>query len=294
MIGTERSTALLQLHLGVFIASFTAILGNVILMSPLYLVWWRVFLTLISFLFFKSLLANIRRTDKKDRAIFVGIGFLIGFHWIFFYASIKLANASVALIALSATSFFTAFIQPLFFKTKISVFEILLGALMVFGIYLIADGLNSSMNLGLIAGLLSALFACFFSVLNKKYINRTDPVSLTFLEIVGVFILCSICLPIYLLITGDWGFMPSGKDFLYLTLLALICTTYAFMLIVKSLKHLPVFLSNLTFNLEPIYGLLLAVVLFHEHKELGLRFYLGSLTILSGVFIYPLANRYRR
>lgn len=283
--------AYIELHIAVFLFGFTAILGDLISISAISLVWWRVLITCASLLFFIRIGQLGKQYSRTKILQFMGIGVLVGLHWITFYGAIKLANASIALVCMATVSFCTAFLEPLIFRRPVKVLEIFLGILIVPGMILIVNNLKNEMMFGFWVGLISAFLASLFSVLNKKFIEQADPYTITFLELGSAWLFISLILPLYLLSQGWSHFMPKPMDWLYLLVLALVCTTLAYNLNLRSLKHLSAFASNLTFNLEPVYGIILAWVILQENKELSNNFYWGTALILISVFSYPFLRK---
>ena len=283
--------AYLELHLAVLLYGFTAILGDLIELSALVLVWWRVMIVTATLFFVVRAVRLIRALPRQLLWQFAGVGILVGLHWLCFYGSIKLANASISLITMATTSFFTALLEPLFFRRKIRYLELLLGLLIVPGMMLIARGADPSMYAGIVVGLLSALLAASFSVFNKMLIDRAEPLQITFLELGSAWLFLCCILPFVFLQQEDLTLLPTARDLGLLLVLALLCTILAYWLNLRALKHLSAFASTLTINLEPVYGILLAVVLLKEHQELGTEFYWGGLLILASVFAYPVLER---
>ena len=287
----ETKRAYVELHIAVILFGFTAILGKWIEISAIAIVWWRVLFTWISFLF----LVNIRKIfssfSRKQLGLFLLIGVFVGIHWITFYGSIKLSNASIALICLATTSFFTAFLEPLILKRPFYWYEALLGIIILPGMALIVNGVNVAHRLGILVGLISALFASIFSILNKKYVNTGTPKMISAIEMFGVWLFVSVIAPFIWFFQPDIHWYPSMEDFGYLILLALFCTTLAYVLALRALKHISAFASNLVVNLEPVYGILLAIVLLAEHEDLNISFYIGVLIICTAVFSYPILKR---
>ncbi len=288
--------AYLELHIAVFLFGFTAILGDVIQLSALVLVWWRVLLTSISLLLLIRLRSLYRQLGPGMILIFMGIGVLVALHWIAFYGAIKLSNASIGLVAMATTSFFTSLMEPWILKQKMNWYEIGLGVLIVPGMVLVANNTELGMMDGLWVGLLAAFLAALFAILNKKYIGTTDEMSITFLELGSAWIFLSLVIPMTALLSenGLTIWPPSWQDWLYLLVLSLLCTTLAYVLALRSLRHLSAFASNLTVNLEPVYGIALAWILLQENDELGNGFYWGVLIILAVVFSYPILRKQMR
>lgn len=282
--------AYLQIHVAVLLFGLTAILGDLIQVSSLSIVWWRVLLTSVSFMFIVSW-KNLMQIPRKQVLRLALIGALISLHWLTFYGSIKLANASVSLVCLATTSFMTAILEPIMLKQKFKWYELLLGLVIVPGMWLIMNDLDASMRLGVYSGLISALLATIFSILNKKNIEGTPPRSMALIEMSAAFLMMSLLLPFYLKFSEDVKFMLHGTDWIYMIILVLGCTTLAFILNLKSLKYLSTFTTNLIINLEPVYGIILAMLILNEHHELNTNFYIGVSVILSSVFLHPFLKR---
>lgn len=282
--------AYLQIHLAVILFGFTAILGDLITLSALILVWWRVMITSFSLLFFLKRETLYQVFVNKTYRPLAGIGVLVGLHWIFFYGAVKLSNASITLVCMATTSTFTAIVEPLILKTRFRWVELLLGALLLPCILLIINQIPSGHFMGVVSGLAAALLAAVFAVLNKKYIRSTDSYTLTFVELSSAFLFLSAVLVI--LIPGGyfddnnlWPENPS--QWFYMALLSLGCTTLAYVLSMKALNHISAYASNMVINLEPVYGILLAIIILEEHKELNHNFYIGAFMIGLIVFTYP-------
>jgi len=284
--------AYLELHIAVFLFGFTAILGDLISLSATMLVWWRVLITCVSLFFLLKFGKKMTKLSGKMTLILLGIGVLVALHWITFFGAIKYSNASITLIALATASFFTAFLEPLILKKPLNFVEVLLGLLIVPGMILVVKNIDFSMYIGIYLGLISSFLAATFSILNKKYINDADPMTITFIELGAAWLFISILLPfIFGSSDAPVAFWPTAMDTVYLLILALICTTLAYILSLRALKHLTAFASNLTINLEPVYGIALAWLVLNENEELDSGFYLGCLLIVSVVLAYPLLRK---
>ena len=232
------------------------------------------------------------KLSPKKTAILFGIGIIVALHWITFFGAIKYSNASIALIALATASFFTAFMEPLMLKKPFSIMELGLGLMVIPGMALVVDSIDLSMHTGIYLGLISSILAVIFSILNKKYINDADPMTITFIELGSAWLFISLCLPfIFGFSESAILFWPTGMDFLYLLILALACTTFAYILSLRALKHLTAFATNLTINLEPVYGIILAWLILQENEELSPGFYLGCGLIVMAVFTYPFLKK---
>ena len=283
----ETKRAYLDLHIAVILFGFTAILGELIDLSAIAVVWWRVLFASLSFLVLIKIPKMIRKIGRKQVLIFLAIGILVALHWITFFGSIKISNASISLICLATTSFFTSFLEPLIIRRPFQWYEMFLGIMILPGMILIVNGVDPSYHLGIVVGLCSAILATIFSILNKKYIKKGTPQEITAIELTGVWIFITLIAPFVFMVNPEIQWKPSGLDLFYLIVLALLCTTLAYVLSMRALQHLSAFASNLVVNLEPVYGIILAIVILKEHKDLDYSFYLGVLVIGIAVFSYP-------
>lgn len=292
----EEKRAYLELHIAVFLFGFTAILGDLIQLSALVMVWWRVLITSASLLLLIRVGRVMKAFTRAQILRFMGIGVLVALHWVAFYGAIKLSNASITLICMATTSFFTSLIEPVVMRQRVRWYELMLGLLIIPGMALIVGSTDASMNTGILVGLASAFLAAFFATLNKKYIRQSYEMGITFLELGSAWLFLCVVLPFYLYFSETpVQLLPvSLTDWGYLLVLSLLCTTLAYVLALRALNHLTAFASNLTVNLEPVYGILLAWILLRENEELTPGFYLGGTVILLAVFSYPLIRRWRR
>lgn len=284
--------AYLELHIAVFLFGFTAILGDLITLPALSLVWWRVLFTSFSLVFLIRVMRLFRKLPRAQILRFMGIGVLVALHWLAFYGAVKLANASIALVAMATTSFFTAFIEPLIMRRRVIWYEIALGLLIIPGMVLVVNGMELSMLTGLGVGFLSAFLAALFATFNKKFIGDHNAMEVTFLELGSAWLFLSLVLPVYFLFAEEAiAIWPVGLDWLYLLVLSLLCTTLAYVLALRALRHLSAFASNLTINLEPVYGIVMAWIILKDHENLNQHFYWGVVIILLAVFSYPLLKK---
>lgn len=290
---TQNQTAYIQIHIAVILFGFTAILGDLIQLPAVVLVWWRVLITSVSLLFFIKFGKSLIQIPKKQIRTYIIIGILIGLHWICFYGAIKLSNASIALVCMSTTSLFTSIIEPIFFRTKVNKLELILAASVIPGMLLIVNNINTTYINGVWVGLAAALLAAIFSSLNKVNIKGADPYSISFIELSSAWMMISLLLGIMWIFgyQADTFLPPNTSDWVYLIILALLCTTLAQVLTLKSLHHLSAFAVNLVINLEPVYGILMAIFILNDHKELSPLFYLGGGIILLSVMLYPYLHK---
>jgi drug/metabolite transporter (DMT)-like permease len=284
-----KNSAYLFLHSAVLLFGFTAILGDLIQLPQLTIVWFRTLLAVLSLLFFPGMLRRLRSLPRKTVFSLAGIGTLVALHWIFFFGAIQLMNASITIVCLATGGFFTAILEPVLLRSKVKLHQILLGILVVPGVWLVVDGGEKVENvpLGVSMALLSALFAAIFGILNKPMVEHYDSVSITFVEMASGWGFVSLILPFWYLISPGEAFVPTWKDGLYLAALAFLCTTYAYQATLKALKALSPFTVSLTINLEPVYTVILAILILEEHHELNWTFYLGAFIILLSVFLHP-------
>jgi drug/metabolite transporter (DMT)-like permease len=290
---TPNQTAYFQIHIAVILFGFTAILGDLIQLPAVVLVWWRVLITSVSLMFFIQFGKSLIQIPQKQIRTYIIIGILIGLHWICFYGAIKLSNASIALVCMSTTSLFTSLIEPIFFRTKVNKLELILAASVIPGMLLIVNNINTTYINGVWVGLAAALLAAIFSSLNKVNIKGADPYSISFIELSSAWLMISLLLGVMWILgyQADTFLPPNTSDWVYLIILALLCTTLAQVLTLKSLHHLSAFAVNLVINLEPVYGILMAIFILNDHKELSPMFYLGGGIILLSVMLYPYLHK---
>lgn len=273
----------LHLHLIVFIWGFTAILGALISLDALPLVWFRMLFAVIfifGYIKFKKINLNI---SKKDIVRFLIAGLVIALHWFTFFKAIKESNVSVTLACLSTGAFFASLIEPMFFGKKIVWYEVFFGLLVVVGLYIIFK-VETNYYLGMSLALVSAFLSALFAVINSKFVQKNDPVIISFFELSGGTLFFSLLLAITSSFSLDF-FTLSTSDFLYLLLLSSICTAYAFIVSTSVMKFLSPYTVMLTINLEPIYGIILAVLIFDKKEKMSTEFYIGALIILLTVLL---------
>ncbi|MDQ7949400.1 MAG: DMT family transporter [Pedobacter sp.] len=286
---SHETRNLLILHLTVFIWGFTGILGALISINAVQMVWYRVMIASIALLaYFWWSKTNIRIT-KIQFIKFFFTGSVVATHWIFFFHSIKVANVSVSLICLSSVTLFISILEPLVKKQRISKGDVFIGILIIFGIYLIFK-FEAQYTTGIIFGLLSALAASIFSTVNSTLVQKTHPSIIGFYELTGAFFWISI----YRLFDQSLlheTFNLSLADWSYLLILGTICTALAYVAGVGVMRTLSAFRVALITNLEPVYGIVLAFLLFGSKEQMTGGFYIGSLLILAAVFIYPIYKK---
>ncbi|NRB58739.1 MAG: EamA family transporter [Winogradskyella sp.] len=283
----------LHLHLLVFIAGFTAILGKKISIGSSPLVWYRmVIAAILMFLFIKLTKINIK-VSKKAILQFSAAGIIIALHWVTFFESIKQSNVSIALAMFSSGAFFASFIEPIFFKRRIQAYEIIFGVVVVLGVSLILNSELKYIN-GIVLGLLSALFSTLFAVVNGRFIERHKATVISFYE----FISGVLFLTVFIYFSGtnfdERFFLLSNEDWIYLFILASVCTAYAFIGAVEVMRYISPFTVILSYNLEPVYGIILALIFFPESEKMSPQFYIGALVIIVTLILDALFKNYKR
>jgi drug/metabolite transporter (DMT)-like permease len=277
--------AFFQLHISVFLAGFTGILGKLINLNEGLLVWYRLLITSATMWILFSFTRKIKQIAFRDIIKLSGIGFLAAIHWVAFYGSINYANVSVALVCFSSVGFFTALVEPILLRTRIKWVELLLGLMVISGIYIIFQ-FDGRYRTGIILGVICALLLAFVMIFIRQFVQRINPETLLTYQLSGGFIALSVFLPFYLQYFPTDHILPTTKDWLWLLVLAWFCSVWAFTLSARALKKLSAFTVNLTFNLEPVYGIILAFVIFKENKLLSKWFYLGFAIIAASLIIH--------
>lgn len=275
---------LLQLHLSVFLAGFTGILGKLITLNEGLLVWYRLLITVISLFFLFRWKGMLSKLSFKQ-LVPIGLnGVAIAMHWLFFYGSIKYSNVSIGVVCFSLTSLFTAVLDPIISRRRFDVRELLLSGITLLGITLIFH-FDSQYHTGIIMGIISSVFAALFTIVNKKLLTKYDSPSITFYELLVGFAVLSLFMPLYLQVVDTPFMLPSTPDLVYLFILSWACTICMYLLLMAALKKVSSFTTNLTFNLEPVYSIIIAFMLFHENKQLSPAFYAGLGCIILSVFL---------
>jgi len=278
---------LIILHFTVFIWGFTGILGQLITISAVQLVWYRVLIAFVSlFLYFKFSKTDFK-VERKIMLKMVFTGALVGGHWILFFASIKLSTVPVSLVCLSSITLFTAIFEPLINKTRISKLEIMAGLLIITGIVLIFK-FETKYTKGIIAGLASAVCAALFSIINSRFVKKSEAPIIAFYELTGAFFWISV----YLFATNGYNqkLLLKPADIGYLVLLGTVCTSLAYVAGVSVMRELSAFRVALITNLEPVYGIIMAFIFFGDMNKMSIGFWAGSVLILSTIFLYPVAQ----
>jgi drug/metabolite transporter (DMT)-like permease len=276
----------LLLHLIIFIWGFTGILGGLISLPAVSLVWYRMLIAVVGVFIYSFFARKTLLVSSKHITRAMAVGIVIALHWVFFYQSIKCATISIAVVCLSFATFFSALIEPFFFKRKIFPYELIFGILVVFGLIYIFN-FQSGYSEGIFYGVLSASLSALFTVLNGKLAKTNEAISLSFYELVGGLLGISFYLLATAELTRDF-FKISASDLGYLILLGSICTAFAFVASVVVMKQLSPYTVVISTNLEPVYTIILAYFIFGEKEKMNIEFYIGSLFIVLILF----ANAY--
>lgn len=285
--------AYLGLHLCVILAGFTAILGKLISLSGPVLVWYRVIITAVTLMVVPGLVMRVFSLPLKAWLEIFGIGALVAAHWVCFYTSLKVGNISVTLACIGASALITSLCEPVINGKSVNWRELALGALVLPGLWLIYHT-GDTFHLGLLIGLASAVFGALFSIYNKRVITKYDPMVLGLGEMISCSVLVGAWLPLLEWIYPSPTFVPATEDLLWLLILSVACTAVPFVLGLAAMRHLSAFSVALAYNLEPLYGILLAFWIFQEQKELNGYFYAGVSLILVSVFLQPFISRPKR
>ncbi len=271
--------------MAVFLAGFTAILGKLILLNEGMLVWWRLLITIVVLAVLLLIRGELKAIGIKDFLKIAGVGFLVAFHWVAFYGSIKYSNVSVALVCFSATGFFTALFEPLILKKKLAVPDLFFGLLAIAGIYIIFD-FHPQYKMGILFGILAALVSAVFPIFNKILLQQFNARVLTIYEFTGGLLSLCILLPFYFIYFKPAYYFPAAADWGWLLILSVLCTVIMFDLQLKALRKVSAFTVSLSYNLEPVYGILLAFLIFEENKMLRPQFYIGLALIMLSILIH--------
>ena len=277
--------AFLQMHIAIVLWGFTAILGKAIQLDEGLLVWYRMLLSALAMGVFLVLKKKFEKISWKQLGHLSLIGLIITLHWITFYGAIKASNVSVAIVCFSSVSLFTAILDPLSKGMRPKITELFLSLIAMLGIYYIFS-VQQLYYKGIILSLISAFLAAVFSIMNKNISNKINPGTITFYELGTGFLLLTLLLPLWFYINNSSFQLPSSMDFIYLLILGVICTTFAFTISLYALQKIDTFTMNLSLNLEPIYSIILAIIIFKEHELLGIQFYIGSLIIFSSIVLH--------
>ncbi|MGV8932070.1 MAG: DMT family transporter [Luteimonas sp.] len=295
---TPAAKAQWQIHACVLLWGFTAIFGKLITLPALPLVWWRMLLVVVALALVPRVWRGLRAMSPRLILAYAGIGVLVALHWLTFYGAIKLSNASVGATCIALGTPMTALLEPWLARRPFSWRDVLLGIAVLPGVALVVGGVPEDMHIGIMVGTVSALFVAIFGSLNKRFVERGDPLTITAIELGAGTLLLTALAPLMPMLfpsfAGTLFAWPDAHDFGFLLVLALACTLLPFALSLVALRHMSAFAAQLAVNLEPVYAIMLAIVLLSEQRELTLQFYIGVAIILGAVLVYPMFGPQKR
>jgi drug/metabolite transporter (DMT)-like permease len=285
----SRAKNILLMHFVILIFGFTGILGKLITIEAIPLVFWRTLIGGGAIYVWLKMRRKVSKKSASDVLKMGGIGLLVAIHWITFFASIKISNVSVALTMLATSPMFIGFLEPLIFKRKIDWRELTVAAVVLIGVGTIFS-FNTTYHEGMILGIISAFFASLFATLNGVLIKTHDASNISLVELLSA----SAAIFILLFFTGEVNgdlFVLSGQDWFWITILALVATSFAFIAFTSVMKVLTPFTTSVAINLEPIYSIILAVIIFGDEEIMGTRFYIGASIIICAVMLNTILKR---
>jgi len=273
----------INLHFLVFLWGFTAILGKLITIPAMEMVFYR---TLLSAIGMGALMLMRRETfsiSGNDLTKLFFTGLVVGAHWLTFFIAVKISNPSTALVGFATCSLWAALLEPLVKKRRIQIVEVFLGTVVIVGLYIIFS-FDFQYPFGLFLGILSGITVAIFGVINSLMVQRISSAAITFYEMTSACLGLGVSM---MFMSDELHLNPSLLDWLWLLILALVCSVYAYAIAIELMKRLSVFVIQLSLNLEPVYGILLALLIFGESEVMGWSFYLGTVIILAAVLLYP-------
>lgn len=274
--------AYIKLHIALVLAGFTGIFGKLITLNEGLISWYRLFISAVIMLLFFSIKRPFPSKSISDKLKIGFPGLLLGIHWLFFYGSIKYSNISVGVVCFALTSFFNAILAPVINLKKLSIQELLLSGLTLCGIGLIF-GMDASYRTGIILGTISSIFSALYSICSERIANKYEGTTIMLYQMIGGCAGLTLIMPVFLWISPAPTLLPSSTDFWWLLVLSACCTVVLYFLINNVLKTIPSFTVSLTFNLEPLYTIFLAVLIYKEGRELSIGFYTGLLLIVGSL-----------
>lgn len=283
----------LLLHLAVILAGFTGVFGKLITFNEGLLVWYRLLFSSVILWAVLKLLRISYSISAQEKIRITKPGLLITLHWLFFYASIKYSNISIGVVCYCLTSFFTAVFKPLIDKEKFKVSELLLSTFTIMGISLIFH-FDTSYQLGIVLGVISSAVGALYTIYNNRLVRHFDTKVINFYQMLAGTLCLGAFLPVYLVIFPSDSIVPDLKNTAYLGILALFCTVGLYVIFAEVLRKIPAFTVNLTFNLEPVYAIIMAFLFFGESKQVGFSFYIGISLIIASVVLQTLISVRRK
>jgi drug/metabolite transporter (DMT)-like permease len=283
----------LKLHFIVFLWGFSAILGKLVSIPALEMVLYRSLLAALGMGMVMLVTKGTFHVTRTELLKLILIGFIVGLHWVAFFGSARVANVSVSLVGFATNSLWAALLEPWSKGSRVKKFELLLGLVVLFGLYIIFS-FDFQYKLGLFFGVVAGFTSALFSVFNSKMVRDIPAFTITFYEMIGAFLGLTLFLPLYRITWAEHGtlqLLPTVMDWIYIGLLAGVCSVYAYSTAVELMKKVSVFLIQLSLNLEPVYGIIMAVIIFGNQEKMSMSFYIGTLIILSAVLLYPFLKR---
>lgn len=277
-------TAFIKLHISILLAGFTGIFGKLIALAEGPLVWYRMLITSVLFFCWLRYAGKLPKIAPREALAIAGVGVLIALHWIFFYGSIKYANVSIGVVCFALTGFFTALFEPLFERRALLLRELCFSLITVCGIALIFH-FDTRYRTGIILGIISAAMCALFTIAIRKVGRKHDSSTMLLYQMLGGFVFLSLAAPAYLALFPGISLVPSGLDLLWLFLLSSLCTIGMFLLQIQALQKISAFTVNLSYNLEPIYSIILAMILFDEASQFNAVFFAGLALICASVVL---------
>ena len=286
-------TDYLKLHFIVFLWGFSAILGKLVSLPAVEMVFYRSILAAVGMGIVMLATKGTFEVGKTSLIKLLLIGLVVAFHWVAFFGSARVANVSVSLVGFATNSLWAALLEPWFNKSRIKKFELMLGLVVLFGLYVIFS-FDFQYKLGLFLGVIAGFTSALFSVFNAKMVRNVASFTITFYEMIGAFVGLALFFPLYKVTWAPGGILhllPNTMDWIYIALLAGVCSVYAYSTAVELMKKISVFMIQLALNLEPIYGIIMAVIIFGSEEKMGANFYVGALIIMTAVVIYPVLKK---
>jgi drug/metabolite transporter (DMT)-like permease len=284
------SSDYLKLHFIVFLWGFSAILGKLVTIPAVELVFFRSIFAAAGMGAVIYFTKGSFRVTQRDFTYLILIGFIVALHWLAFFGSARVANVSVSLVGFATNSLWAALLEPWFNKTKLKKYEVALGLVVLAGLYIIFS-FDFQYKLGLALGVLAGFTSALFGVYNSRLVKRNGARVITFYEMIGVFVGTGLFLPFWGLAGNELHLVPPAMDLIYIAVLAGVCSVYAYTVAVELMKRVSVFMIQLCLNLEPVYGIIMAVMIFGQSEKMNFNFYIGTIVILGAVCSYPLLKK---
>jgi drug/metabolite transporter (DMT)-like permease len=283
----------LKLHFIVFLWGFSAILGKLVSIPAVEMIVYRALFAAIGMGIVILATRGSFVVSTRDLIRLLLIGGVVAFHWIAFFGAARVSNVSVSLIGFATNSLWAAMLEPWFNRTRFKKFELALGLVVIAGLYIIFS-FDFQYKLGLAMGVAAGFTSALFSIFNARAVKHLQPFTITFYEMIGVFLATVLFLPVYQYLWATdhvLRLIPTGMDLVYIAILAGVCSVYAYSVAVELMKRITVFVMQLSLNLEPIYGIVMAMLIFGGQEKMGWNFYLGTFIIMCAVAAYPVLKR---